>query len=98
MNWNNEWELEVLEPNVCFSEEEDSSVGEDNDGGPPLFYQPGKRGMYALASWGDNSEARLNAYRNVGRIIGLCLLQNELCPLPLCRHVLKLLLGRKVRH
>nr|XP_039264604.1 E3 ubiquitin-protein ligase UBR5-like isoform X3 [Styela clava] len=41
-------------------------------------------------------EARLNAFRNVGRIIGLCLLQNELCPLPLNRHILKALLGRKI--
>lgn len=31
------------------------------------------------------------------RIIGLCLLQNELCPMFLNRHVLKYLLGRPVR-
>lgn len=30
------------------------------------------------------------------RIIGLCLLQNEICPLYLNRHVLKYLLGRKI--
>ena len=30
------------------------------------------------------------------RIIGLCLLQNEICPLYLNRHVLKYILGRKV--
>lgn len=30
------------------------------------------------------------------RIIGLCLLQNEICPLYLNRHVLKSLLGRKI--
>lgn len=30
------------------------------------------------------------------RIIGLCLLQNEICPLFLNRHVLKYLLGRSV--
>lgn len=30
------------------------------------------------------------------RIIGLCLLQNEICPLYLNRHVIKYLLGRKV--
>ena len=28
-------------------------------------------------------------FRNVGRLLGLCLLQNELCPLFLNRHVLK---------
>ncbi|CAK8697546.1 unnamed protein product [Clavelina lepadiformis] len=75
--------------------DEDRS-SEENDGGPALFYQPGKRGVYAVASWGDATDARFNAYRNVGRIIGLCLLQNELCPLPLCRHVLKVILGRKI--
>ena len=31
------------------------------------------------------------------RIIGLCLLQNEICPLFLNRHVIKHLLGRGVR-
>lgn len=31
------------------------------------------------------------------RILGLCLLQNELCPITLNRHVIKVLLGRKVR-
>lgn len=50
----------------------------------------------AKTSRRKQQEARLNAFRNVGRIIGLCLLQNELCPLPLNRHVLKVLLGRKV--
>ena len=30
------------------------------------------------------------------RIIGLCLLQNEMCPLFLNRHVLKYILGRKI--
>jgi E3 ubiquitin-protein ligase EDD1 len=31
------------------------------------------------------------------RIIGLCLLQNELCPLFLNRHVLKFILGRPIK-
>ena len=83
--------------NNSFSTEDEEAAGtEEVDGGPPLFYQPGKKGVYAPTSWGEASELRLNAYRNVGRIIGLCLLQNELCPLPLCRHVLKVLLNRKV--
>jgi len=30
------------------------------------------------------------------RVIGLCLLQNDICPLYLNRHVLKYLLGRKI--
>lgn len=31
------------------------------------------------------------------RLIGLCLLQNELFPLPLCRHVIKYILNRSIR-
>merc|ERR1712128_112259 len=62
----------------------------------PLFYQPGKRGFYS-PRLSRPSEVRLNAFRNVGRLIGLCLLQNELCPLFLNRHVIKYMLGRKVR-
>lgn len=33
----------------------------------------------------------------VHRLIGLCLLQNELCPLFLNRHVIKYILGRPIR-
>lgn len=62
----------------------------------PLFYQPGKRGFYS-PRLSRPSEVRLNAFRNVGRLIGLCLLQNELCPLFLNRHVIKYILGRPVR-
>jgi len=62
----------------------------------PLFYQPGKKGFYSPRQ-GRPSEVRLNAFRNVGRLIGLCLLQNELCPLFLNRHVLKYLLGRPIK-
>ena len=40
------------------------------------------------------TEVRLNAFRNVGRLMGLCLLQNELCPLFLNRHVIKYILSR----
>ena len=46
---------------------------------------------------GKATPERLNAFRNVGRLMGLCLLQNELCPLFLNRHVIKFMLGRKVR-
>lgn len=31
------------------------------------------------------------------RLLGLCLLQNELCPIFLSRHVLKYVLGRMIR-
>ncbi|XP_058822733.1 E3 ubiquitin-protein ligase hyd isoform X2 [Topomyia yanbarensis] len=62
----------------------------------PLFYSPGKRGFYSPRQGYPSSE-RLNAFRNVGRLIGLCLLQNELFPLFLQRHVLKYVLGRQIR-
>ena len=61
-----------------------------------MFYAPGKRGFYTPRQ-GRASYERLNAFRNVGRIIGLCLLQNELCPIFLNRHVLKYILGRPIR-
>ncbi|XP_041974178.1 E3 ubiquitin-protein ligase hyd isoform X2 [Aricia agestis] len=62
----------------------------------PLFYSPGKRGYYSPRQ-GRPTPERINAFRNVGRIVGLCLLQNELCPMFLNRHVLKYILGRPVR-
>ncbi|XP_035430151.1 E3 ubiquitin-protein ligase UBR5 isoform X5 [Spodoptera frugiperda] len=66
------------------------------DDAAPLFYSPGKRGYYSPRQ-GRATPERINAFRNVGRIIGLCLLQNELCPMFLNRHVLKYILGRPVR-
>jgi E3 ubiquitin-protein ligase EDD1 len=62
----------------------------------PLFWQPDKKGVFAPRP-GKYTPERLTAYRNVGRLIGLCLLQNELFPLPLCRHVIKYLLNRPIR-
>ncbi|XP_065677761.1 E3 ubiquitin-protein ligase UBR5 isoform X1 [Hydra vulgaris] len=70
----------------------DSSYVFDNS---PLFFQPGKPGYYSPRP-GKNVIERINCFRNVGRIIGLCLLQNELCPLVFNRHVIKYLLGRKI--
>ncbi|XP_062606641.1 E3 ubiquitin-protein ligase UBR5-like isoform X3 [Saccostrea cucullata] len=74
------------------NETEEEEELEDNS---PLFWQPGKRGFYSPRP-GKSTPERLNAFRNVGRIIGLCLLQNEMCPLFLNRHVLKYILGRKI--
>merc|ERR1712002_133148 len=62
----------------------------------PLFYQPGKKGFYTPRQ-ARPTEVRLNAFRNVGRLMGLCLLQNELCPLFLNRHVIKYILSRPVK-
>ncbi|CAK9249869.1 unnamed protein product [Sphagnum jensenii] len=68
---------------------------EDEEDNQPLFYQPGKRGFYSPRQ-GKCSPERINAFRNVGRIMGLCLLQNELCPINLNRHVIKYILRRTV--
>ncbi|CAF0766114.1 unnamed protein product, partial [Didymodactylos carnosus] len=62
----------------------------------PLFWQPDKKEFYAPRP-GKYTTERLTAYRNVGRLIGLCLLQNELLPLPMCRHVIKYILNRPIR-
>lgn len=61
----------------------------------PLFFQPGKTGFYSPRC-GKVSVERLSCYRNVGRLIGLCLLQNELSPISFNRHVIKYILGREV--
>ena len=74
---------------IDFDEDDDS---EDNS---PLFYQPGKRGFNSLRQ-GKCTPERLNAFRNVGRIIGLCLLENELCPIYFNRHVIKYILKKPV--
>lgn len=68
----------------------------DEDDSAPLFYCPGKQGFYSPRQGKATSE-RLNAFRNVGRLMGLCLLQNELCPIAVNRHVLKVILGRSIR-
>ncbi|XP_047482711.1 E3 ubiquitin-protein ligase hyd-like isoform X2 [Penaeus chinensis] len=74
----------------------DEGGEEPEDASAPLFYQPGKRGFYSPRQ-GRPTPERLNAFRNVGRLLGLCLLQNELCPIYLNRHVLKYILGRPIR-
>ncbi|CAL1532111.1 unnamed protein product [Lymnaea stagnalis] len=73
----------------------DLLMEEDIEDNAPLFWQPGKRGYYSPRI-GKASPERLNAFRNMGRIIGLCLLQNEICPLFFNRHVLKCILGRRI--
>lgn len=74
----------------------DNSILDDTEDNAPLFYSPGKRGFYTPRQ-GRCSYERLNAFRNVGRLIGLCLLQNELCPIFLNRHVIKYILARPIR-
>ncbi|OTF69943.1 hypothetical protein BLA29_003354 [Euroglyphus maynei] len=72
----------------------DNSFSDDDDS--PLFYQPGLRGFYSPRA-GRATENRLNAFRNVGRIIGVCFLQNELCPISFNRHVINMILDHPVR-
>ncbi|KAG7207185.1 hypothetical protein KM043_008872 [Ampulex compressa] len=74
----------------------ENSILDDTEDNAPLFYSPGKRGFYTPRQ-GRGSYERLNAFRNVGRLIGLCLLQNELCPIFLNRHVIKYILARPIR-
>ncbi|KAH8852577.1 E3 ubiquitin-protein ligase [Schistosoma japonicum] len=74
----------------------------------PLFWQPGLQGYYfPRAIPGINLPsnqtcdsvklaARYSIYRGVGRVIGLCLLTNETCPLHFSRPVLKYILGRVI--
>jgi len=61
----------------------------------PLFYQPGLRNFYSPRQ-GDPTPERLNAFRNVGRIIGICLSQSEICPIQLNRHVIKFILRKPI--
>lgn len=72
-----------------------ATLDDDDEDNAPLFYQPGRRGFYTPRQ-GKASIERINAFRNVGRIIGLCLSQNELCPIYFNRHVIKYILRRPI--
>lgn len=61
----------------------------------PLFYQPGLRNFYSPRQ-GDATPDRLNGFRNVGRVIGICLSQSEICPIQLNRHVIKYILKKQI--
>lgn len=61
----------------------------------PLFYQPGLRNFYSPRQ-GDATPDRLNAFRNVGRVIGICLSQSEICPIQLNRHAIKYILRKQI--
>ena len=60
----------------------------------PLFFQPGKNGIYSPRA-GKYTTTRQQCYLCIGRIIGLCLLTNEIFPISFSRHVLKFLLGKE---
>lgn len=83
-------------PTAASSDKKKTGEEEEGDDTASLFWQPGKRGYYSPRASRRCSAERLNCYRNVGRIIGLCLLQNEICPMFFNRHVLKYILGRRI--
>ena len=74
---------------LCSESEEDSDLS-------PLFFQPDKAGFYSPRAVANNSPERISCYRNIGRFIGLSLLHNQILPLSLCRHVLKVIIGCKI--
>jgi len=83
-----------------------SAASADVTGTPPkdvpaLFFQPGKKHIFSprvgCATTAAANIQRLKWYRHVGRLIGLCVLHNDLFPINFSRHVLKFLLDRKVR-
>ncbi|KAK9872968.1 hypothetical protein WA026_020316 [Henosepilachna vigintioctopunctata] len=82
--------------NIATDNSANEEAVQDEEDNAPLFYCPGNRGFYAPRQ-GKASFERLNAFRNVGRLLGLCLLQNELCPIFLTRHVLKSILGKPIK-
>lgn len=71
-----------------------AGLSETGDDLSPLFWQPGKAGFYS-PRMGRPSLQRHMAYRNVGRVMGLCLLMGEISPLRFNRHVLKFVMGRQ---
>ncbi|CDW54071.1 E3 ubiquitin protein ligase UBR5 [Trichuris trichiura] len=56
----------------------------------PLFFQPCNNAYQRVCS------PKLSIWRLFFRLIALCLLHNEIMPLPLCRSVFKFILGRPV--
>ncbi|CAI4222366.1 unnamed protein product [Auanema sp. JU1783] len=62
----------------------------------PLFVRSSKTSSFVIPFPGNLSPMRLNAFRNVGRVMGLCLAQGELFPIKLCRHIFKFILDRPI--
>ncbi|KAI0980945.1 hypothetical protein GJ496_001098 [Pomphorhynchus laevis] len=62
----------------------------------PLFWKPQADKEFFAPRPAPATPNRLNAYRNVGRLIGLCLLNNDILPIFLCRHVIKYILRRDI--
>ena len=56
----------------------DMEDDDELDDKSPLFWQPGKRGYYSPRP-GKGSQERLNAFRNIGRLVLVSEKQNEPC-------------------
>ena len=72
-----------------WTEVEDSHTSNAAPDDSPLFFRPSSTQRYYCPDPGRATSERLNIFRNVGRVLGLSLLHNELCPIPLSRPVVK---------
>lgn len=63
--------------------------------GWPLFMKAPGHGFLSPIP-GHLTTSRRNGFRNVGRMIGLCILHMDIFALKLCRHVLKYILDRPI--
>lgn len=73
------------------TEKENDSNGLRDDA--PFFTRIESSGHYVPVP-ATCSDLRINGFRNVGRMIGICLQQREIFPIQLARHVLKFILGK----
>eukprot|EP00039_Didymoeca_costata_P006165 m.87981 g.87981 ORF g.87981 m.87981 type:complete len:2384 (-) comp13135_c0_seq1:65-7216(-) len=60
-----------------------------------LFHEPGNPGFFCPLP-GEWNTYRLSWFRNIGRLMGLSVLHNDIFPLTFSRSVLKFMIGRKV--
>lgn len=74
-----------------FYENEEYKFNDYNE----LFFEPGIKGHY-FPKFGKGSRERANAFINVGRLIGQCIILDVVCPLVLSRPVVKFLLGKNL--
>merc|ERR1712176_724030 len=102
MNDDEQLKLKILEASKLLKDahkwkgEQMGEMEKERADDKPLFFLPSAKQRYYAVEPGNVSMERLNVFRNVGRIIGLALLHNEICPIPLSRSVVKQILGRKV--
>jgi len=77
----------------------DQSAAVNFDPGTPvvkqLFHAPGQPGFFCPVP-GEWTAYRLSWFRTVGRLMGLCVLHNDILPVTFVRPVLKFILGRTI--